>query len=363
MSASMRPHGRFLIAQATTMAVLCAVTGLITLMSMYFQGDNHDEKLIERREAINRNDFWRQLDGAPLKLHTKRGQLARDLRPFLSSDLVESSKNSKLIPKSLKEISVDSEQYVDLGHEVGSDYVFAYNSESSCTDCGKFSPQFLGSFEQVRSGRLSEVIEPVPPKPVLHYTATFLAWPTIPYLIGLFLLFSTVSFVMAIITNPSGAVIHVGDYHNSKRIHPNIGRDWHFNGTDSSYKLASILLAFPLFVVWYVVRVPVGGFTGVANMVERITHRRTEREKMAEHPFAAELQRSYANRQRLQTMPETPEVRKAIKDTNALIEELESVPTNLSKRAAKMLAQDILRENAELRDRPKALLEAQDEIL
>jgi hypothetical protein len=98
-------------------------------------------------------------------------------------------------------------------------------------------------------------------------------------------------------------------------------------------------------------------------MVERITHRLTEREKMAEHPFAAELQRSYANRQRLQTMPETPEVRKAIKDTNALIEELESVPTNLSKRAAKMLAQDILRENAELRDRPKALLEAQDEIL
>lgn len=350
------PHQRFLIAQASVFFGLCALVAAITLIGLWDQGSNHGGLLDNREGVLNRNDFWLQLTGdRPLKLNTVRGKLARDLQPFLTDDLVGASKESSLIPDKLSDINVGSEKYLDLNHEVDE---FWFKGTGDCYDCGTFTAEFLGSFEQVRNNRLNDVLEKVPPKPVLHYTSTFLAWPWIIY--GPVFLFgiSTIAFLAALCICYAG---YAGRYYADPK-YPNSGRNWHFDGNETTPKMASVILAFHLFVVWHILRLPYVAFRGVARTVERRASRRREDARLKDHPFAGELMRAEANANRLLALPQTPDVKKALKDTYQLIEELQETPTNLSKQSARAIAQDVLRDNQYLRDRPKALLEAQKEI-
>lgn len=346
-----RPHRTFLIAQVSWFFGIAAAVTLITLGSMWNQQRNHNDKIKDRNRVIYQNDFWRQLTGSPLKVDTARGRLARDLRPFLEeASLKETAAGSGLIPKTLEEVSVPEDKYDGISGELGFQYVF--EGTSSDNDAGTFMPSFLGKFEQARNRRLPQLIKPVPEKPELRYTATFMAVPFIPYLIGWWLFLSIATFGITKM-NLSASYQWSSDHRY---------RNWRLNGKETPQKLASMLLALPLFLVWWLARVPVAIFVGFANRIERISNRRDEREKINQHPFGTELQRARVNLQRLRELPQTPEVKRAIKDTESLVTELEGVPLQISKSGAKVIAAEILRDNKDIRDRPKALLAAREEI-
>jgi hypothetical protein len=302
---------------ALTVFIVALILSGIDLINWGAEAAHRRAVVGKYNKAIAQNHFWDMLSGRVGTDGSHLGNLAGDLQPFLKTERPAVGINSALFPKDLTEVYVppDSHRYDGINKQMKL-VVFANQEPNSGTNSyqtsGRFSGSFLEKIALVRAGKTDILIQR-PTKPVdIRYHGSPFNLPfsqTVPVAAGVALL---AGFGFA------------------------IGNDrYEYAATVASNK---------------------------RKLAEWAEKRRLEREALEKNPCMVELIAARKNLERLLSLPQIPEVKTATKNCKALVSELERFPDVITEKAAKLIVRQIDADNQLLQDRPRALLEAQDEV-
>lgn len=339
----------------STVGVTLAASGVAGIVVGAHRA-GHEEARAAVLLAESKNTFWAQVDGAELD-SSPASDLASDLRPFLEDPGVESS---GLLPTRLQDVYVAPGRYEGVEEDLGLD-VFqgideadgdeeeSSDEEPTIKSGGLFTPEFLNLFTLAQRGEFDQLQTEVPAAPAAPDYSFF------PVVVATALFLSSLGgFVVAM-----------------ARRRVDLQQGWSDGFNPGNIKLSG--MAVPWKVATMVVGAPWVAISTLLYKSQSLRHRRAERRAQQEvvrqevlrlknNPFAEELLRAQDNLARLHALPSSPAVTKAIKNTQAVIKELEQAPLILSNVAAAEIADQIVRDNASLLDRPEALRRANEEL-
>lgn len=349
--------------QAGILFLLALALGIVTFWTQTVQQGHHKKEERAARATVNRNHFWKQLAGEEEIGRAKWSILARDIGPLLDPAFVETIPESGLLPKDLASIYVPDGQYGELHKTLGT-YVLTGDpintigeAANDCVDCGYFDDGFLAKATVARRGEWKRFQEPIP-VPDKSYTLTPGAVPGLLF----YPLYAGAAMLIALVI----AWWNFADDNSYRYDTPSfweVTRPWPKEADGlNGWRATVALLAAPVGVPRLVLNVPFG----LLRWVERLRDEEQARSEKPSNPVAVELAAAQTNLNRLLNLPyehrQLAEVKKAIKDTETLVAELRKFPDEMSAKASKILARQIVATNKDLRDRPKAIDSAVDEV-
>ena len=355
---------------ATLQLVLTLIASALVAVGLTFsyftQQGNHKEQAARAGGVETRNEFWKQLAGEePFATKTNPGKLARDISPLLDPAFVESIPESALIPQTIETITVPDGAYGEIRKELAMNVFEGENVESSqgCLDCGRFDDGFVAKARIAKAGDWQGLQDPIPAVDT-SYEFTPDKMPVWMFWGPFALILSSIAFVIAWLTDSDRT--QYGYRLTRHESYWRLTRPFCADGLDLN-RMGPLVLAPAVGVPRLLFNVPFGGWRYLDDKMDAA---RAEKERIAKEnapsPVSSELALARSNYQRLLELPAAqqalPEVKKAVKDTAALISELQQFPQEMSAKAARLMAKQILADNQDLRDRPKAVLEADDEV-
>lgn len=314
----------------------------------------HEKRTREITQAKTFNKFWLSLAG---KDETNSSQswakLESDVKPLLSDLDLSAVPQTRLLPHKITDINVADGTYPKLHTQLGVMVFDAPDPTNGCIDCGPFKSWFIQDLTLVKAGQVQTILKPIP---VLNTTKFYYVpwgYSFIEYGIAAYLVVWLLGLVIGLVSGDGPVDMSELEFETVAIMIMN----W-------PYYLPRNILKAPW--LWVNSKGHQDKIAGKKAVKERTAAALAEEQRNANNPVKDELIAARSRLHTLTTLPfsvqKTASVKKAIKDTLELVKELEDFPNQLSDRAAELLAQEMLRRNIAARDRPKALLDATEEV-
>lgn len=348
----------FLEGQFYTSIVLVVLIGISLFTTYRIQVHIHGQRRTTITQVKNFDTFWLSLAGkAEPNSNQSWAKLETDVKPLLSDLDLSAVPQTRLLPHKITDINVAQGTYPGLDNQLG---IFVFDSPDIrvCIDCGPFKSWFIQDLNLVKAGQVESIIQPVP---VLNTTKFYFvpgSFSVLEYGIALYMLIWLLG--IGIGFGCAAGITYDGPIDMSVLEWETLG----IMAMNWPYYLPRNILKAPW--LWKNSKGHKSKLAAKQAVQDRLEAHLAEERRNANNPVKDEL---IAARSRLDTLAALPvtvqktgSVKKAIKDTTELIKELSDFPNQLSDRAAELLAQEMLRKNIAARDKPKALLDATEEV-